>query len=732
MFKIQSFDILKDSFDFHQEIKPNINFKIHLYSNFIIQSIYIDSISSSHFETICSTIHLNPLVTFTFEKIADTLYFAFVCQNQSCVIKVDDNEKLHKFLNSIENTTMVASKKKDLKILKEYVEVPKFSFLNEEESLDSRYEAKTLKRKYYKISRLDFDSKLTIGRYLFLSSLTIFGFFLRRNYFPTSTFIDSSFFKPPVFEIDQSKQKKQKKIPKLEESDFLKIRVIGYGSNSSISLVVHKITGFVYALRTITKKDYYKCEYEYFEKSIYSRIIHCYGVVSEGANKAFLLDFMCNGSLKDKKITDPNMKSKIIYQTLLAIDHLHSQGLIHCDIKPSSILLNRDFDVCLSGFSHIHDNEFIDKKTIKVDLFPYLAPEIICGSDKCSFHADLYSLGVLIYFLTTGKGPYNDMTLLEAIKKGAIGDVDCLSKAEGQITKLFEKCTSSDKNSRSSSFILRRLFEDNYLYYTDTDEEIMAKLIENEKSQRIENECLIDSNKRIDAKYIIKNAQNGNPSSQYDLGLMYSKGWIVEHNDLLAFEWFSKAAEQNFALANFEIGLFYHRKADKIKMSFDYEKSFDMYKKAADQGLSDAENGIGELYLENHLPINELNINHLTCAIEYFTKAADKGNHQAQYNLGKLLLSDESGQINIEKALQYLNLSASQGNDEAEVLLAKIYSEGKIVSKNDQKAAQFYKKAAYHNRVDAMKMYGLMLMEGKGVPINKNDGQKWIQKSNEI
>lgn len=731
MLNEQPFDILKEDFDFHQEILPNCNYKLHLYSNFLIESIFIDSISSNHFETIRNAIHLNPLVTFSFEKANEILYFIFVCQNYCCVIQIDDEERLRLFLNSIENVTMVASKKKDLKTLKEYVETPKFLFLNEEESLDSRYDSKTLKRHYYKIDKLAFDDRLTIGKYLFLSSLPLFSFFLRRNYFPTSTFIDSSFFYPPIIQQDQS-NKTKKKIPKLEESDFLKIRVIGYGSNSVICLVVQKITGFVYALRTITQKNYYKCEYEYFEKNIHQRIIHCYGVVSQGANKAFVLDFMSNGSLKDKTIADPNLRSKIIYQILVALDHLHSHGLVHCDIKPSSILLNRDYDVCLSGFAHLQEFVFIDKKTIKVDLFPFLAPEIICSSDKCSFHADLYSLGVLIYVLTTGKKPYENITLLESIKKGIAGDVDKISITEGQITRLFEQCISADKNIRSSSFILRRLFEKKFLFYSNTDEEFIVNCIENMKMEKEDEKKLIDSDERIDFKFILSNAQNGNPVSQYNLGLMYSNGWIVEQNHQQAFEWFSKAAEKNYAPALFEVGLFFHKKADKIKIPFDYAKSYEMYKKAADQNLSDAENGIGELYVEGQIPPIEENVDNFAKAFEFFSKAADKGNHHSQCNLGKLLLSGKIGQIDVKKAIEYFNLAASQGNDEAEISLAKIYSEGKIVPKNDQKAAQFYKKAAYHKRHDAMKEYGKILIEGIGVNINKEEGEKWIRKSEEI
>ena len=252
MLNAHHYDILKVDMDYNQKIQPNFNFKLQLYSNFAIDSIFIDSISSNHFDNIRMRIHLHPLVVFSFENISDTLYFIFICQNLCSVIKVDNEERLRIFLNSIEKVTMVASKEQDIITLKKYVENPKFSFLNEDESLDSFYDAKELKKYHYRINNLTFSDNLTIGRYLFLSSLSLFTFFLRRNYFPTSTFDDPSFLYPPLFQRDQSNDQKEKKIPKLQDSDFIKIRIIGYGTNNVVTLVVHKTSGFLFSLKTIS------------------------------------------------------------------------------------------------------------------------------------------------------------------------------------------------------------------------------------------------------------------------------------------------------------------------------------------------------------------------------------------------------------------------------------------------------------------------------------------------
>lgn len=729
--------ILNDDVDLHQVIHPNVMYRFHLFSNFEIDSIYINSISSEHFSSICKTAIFDPLITYSFSNISETLYFIFVCQNLCSIIEIDDEQIFTKFLSSLEKVTLVPSKKKDINILQKYIENPKFLFLDEDEVLNSQFDAKELKRKYFLINELVFDEQLTLSRFLFLSLLTLFNFFLRRNYFPTSAFKDPSFLFPPRIQ-SQSKSGEKKKLPKLQDSDFLKIRIIGYGSHGVVSLAVHKTTGFLYAIKTIMNLKYYSAGLLCFEKNYHSRIIHCYGTISQGMNKAFVLDFMSNGSLKDKMITDPNLKSKIIYQILFALDYLHSFGLIHCDINPSSIVLNRDFDAYLTSFSHTRDYVSLDKKTISIGTLHFMAPEIITGSSQYSFQSDIYSLGVLIYEFTTGKKPYEKLTLLEAMKRGAVGDIDRLRVTEGPITKLYDYCTSSKEGSRSTSFILRRMFESEQLFYANADEDVVIEFIEKVKKQQLideetcDEEILVNSDKRNDFIFIINEANDGNPNAQYNLGLMYQNGWIVNQNDQIAFEWFLKSANQNYSLSLLEVGLVYHKKADKVKIPFDYQKAFEMYKKAAEQDLSDALNGIGELYLEGHLPEGEENLNFINEAYKYFLKASDKGNHMSQCNLGKLFLSGKIGDVNIEKSLEYFNLAASQGNPEAEVSLAKIYSEGKFVPKDDALAARFYKKASYHKRPDAMIEYGKMLLEGRGVNVNVNEGHMWIKKAEDL
>ena len=81
-------------------------------------------------------------------------------------------------------------------------------------------------------------------------------------------------------------------------------------------------------------------------------------------------------------------------------------------------------------------------------------------------------------------------------------------------------------------------------------------------------------------------AEQGNIHAQCDLGWMYSKGWGVEQNDVLAVHWYTKAAEQGNAIAQNNLGWMYYN-GRGVEQS-DAQAVY-WYKKAAEQGNDNAQ-----------------------------------------------------------------------------------------------------------------------------------------------
>jgi Nif-specific regulatory protein len=94
-----------------------------------------------------------------------------------------------------------------------------------------------------------------------------------------------------------------------------------------------------------------------------------------------------------------------LIQVLHALDAIHNQGLIHCDLKPQNILVghtNQELNVKLLDFGFA--DSFSSLAQTPRGTLGYIAPEIFKGTGADG-RADLYSLGMVIYEVITGKGP---------------------------------------------------------------------------------------------------------------------------------------------------------------------------------------------------------------------------------------------------------------------------------------------------------------------------------------
>jgi len=95
-------------------------------------------------------------------------------------------------------------------------------------------------------------------------------------------------------------------------------------------------------------------------------------------------------------------------QILRAIKYLSRYDIVHCDIKPSNILLTKDECAKLGDFGFVKSNlEIAETEEGSVLGTPdYISPEQAMGSKAIDFRADIYSLGVTLYHMVAKKPPY--------------------------------------------------------------------------------------------------------------------------------------------------------------------------------------------------------------------------------------------------------------------------------------------------------------------------------------
>ncbi|CAI8590983.1 unnamed protein product [Vicia faba] len=134
--------------------------------------------------------------------------------------------------------------------------------------------------------------------------------------------------------------------------------------------------------------------------------------------KSLVMEFMSNGSLEkwlysDNYFLDFLQRLNIMIDVAYALEYLHhgsSIPVVHCDLKPSNVLLDKNMVAHVSdfGISKLLDEGHSKTHTETLATLGYVAPEY--GSKGViSVKGDVYSYGIMLMEIFTGKKPTNEM-----------------------------------------------------------------------------------------------------------------------------------------------------------------------------------------------------------------------------------------------------------------------------------------------------------------------------------
>ena len=105
-------------------------------------------------------------------------------------------------------------------------------------------------------------------------------------------------------------------------------------------------------------------------------------------------------------LIEPEEAGRIVREVCLALDYAHAHGVIHRDVKPSNIMLDKQGHVYLADFGLALLTEFGTRGEI-LGSPRYMAPEQAISSAEVVPQSDLYAVGVILYEMFTGEIPFD-------------------------------------------------------------------------------------------------------------------------------------------------------------------------------------------------------------------------------------------------------------------------------------------------------------------------------------
>jgi RNA polymerase sigma factor (sigma-70 family) len=258
--------------------------------------------------------------------------------------------------------------------------------------------------------------------------------------------------------------------PLLPHQDFLLQRMIGAGRMGKVYQAWHKSAGRAVAVKFLRKSlllEPLLVERFISESRIVANLRHPNIVGTRGLGRTpggsyFIVMDLVNGpdlaDLGKGRTISVREAIRWALQVCAALEHAHSMGVIHCDLKPANVLLDPDGSIRVTDFGLSRSLRGLTPWAALVEgTGPFMAPEQVSRAwGNIDARTDVYGVGALLFTLLTGRPPWIGQSLAEILADvtstiPVIAPGRIRAEIPQSVSELCGKCLSKPPESRYQS-----------------------------------------------------------------------------------------------------------------------------------------------------------------------------------------------------------------------------------------------------------------------------------------
>src|SRR5437867_3657368 len=246
------------------------------------------------------------------------------------------------------------------------------------------------------------------------------------------------------------------------------IQTLGLGGMGAVYKAFDRQLTRVVALKTILPEltatalalKRLKQEVLLAQQVVHKNVVRIFDIGEDGPTKFITMDFIEGVDLKNLIVQRGKLPAQeavaIIRQVCQGLETAHAAGVVHRDLKPQNIMVQKDGHALVMdfGIAHSGQSKGVTQTGAFVGTPEYMSPEQ-ARTEEVDARSDIFSLGLIFYEMLTGKLPFHAKTMLETMfmrtREEATPPVEIEHSVPKEANDIVVRCLEMEPNNRYQS-----------------------------------------------------------------------------------------------------------------------------------------------------------------------------------------------------------------------------------------------------------------------------------------